>query len=177
MDRKTDRKRRRAPDAAGGPRWAPGSGLGRAVSAALVLGLAGLATTACTREAQVESEPSPEATRTEWRATISPQGADGHGGTATATVNASGTRVTVNLRSGSGGEHPWHVHRGTCGSGGGIVGAANAYPILEPDDMGDATATANISVRLSPGESYHVNIHQSPTQTGTIVGCGELRPA
>lgn len=151
------------------------AGIALATSMAImVLGLA-----ACgSREAQVESEPPAEAAASaEWTATIRATGmGPGHTGSATVTTTASGTRARVELSGGSGGgTHPWHIHRGACGSGGEIVGGATAYPVLEPDATGYATATARLDVRLQPGESYHINIHQSPQRTGEIVACGELR--
>lgn len=112
---------------------------------------------------------------TAWSADIRAVGSPGHSGTATAVPMADGTHVTARLSGGSGGgEHPWHVHRGTCGSNGPIVGAASDYPVLRPDAQGDATAEAHINVALDPGGSYYVNIHQAPDDLGTIVGCGPL---
>lgn len=129
------------------------------------------------REAQVESEPGVEAAAAEWTATIRATEAGGHGGTATATSGeAGGTRATVRLSGGSGGgTHPWHIHRGACGSGGDIVGNPGAYPVLRPDAGGNATETATLNVTLDPADSYHINIHQSPERSNIIVACGELR--
>ena len=84
------------------------------------------------------------------------------------TVNA-----TVNgLRSG--GTHPWHVHEGTCGTGGPIVGPADAYPPLRPGSDGRATASATLRVSLNEARDYHVNVHLSPSQLGTIIACGDF---
>ena len=90
----------------------------------------------------------------------------GHDGT-------TGVSVTVG-RAPSGGTHPWHIHRGTCGSGGPIVGDAGAYPALRPGADGNASATANLMVGLDPAQDYYVNVHASPSDLGTIVACGEL---
>src|SRR5512138_547660 len=30
-----------------------------------------------------------------------------------------------------GGRHPWHVHRGQCGADQGVLGPADAYPVLK----------------------------------------------
>jgi hypothetical protein len=75
----------------------------------------------------------------------------------------------------SGATHPWHIHRGTCASGGPIVGDPAAYPALQVGANGNATASATIRVGLEAGQSYHVNVHQSPQNLGTIVGCTDLR--
>lgn len=85
------------------------------------------------------------------------------------------TAVTVRVEDATpGSEHPWHVHRGRCGSGGGIVGDASDYPPLEIGDEGSARAVATIDVQLVDDDPYHVNVHLSPQAMGTIVACGEL---
>ena len=111
-----------------------------------------------------------------WTAAIRAVGGSGHSGSATAAPMDGGTHVTVNLLGGSGGgAHPWHVHEGVCESNGPIVGAASAYPVLQPDASGNATASAHLNVPLDPDGSYYVNVHQSANQLDVIVGCGELR--
>lgn len=150
---------------------------GGLLAAALTAAVFGL--TACSaREAEVESEPPAEGmAMADWTATIRSLEDDGHDGTASATVLPDGrTRVTVTLSGGSGGgDHPWHVHRGTCGSDGEIVGDPEAYPTLRPDMEGDASETATIDTSLDPSGSYYINVHQSPERLDEIVGCGELR--
>lgn len=71
--------------------------------------------------------------------------------------------------------HPWHVHRGTCATGGSIVGDAGAYPPLQVGGNGEARAEATIAVGLDEEGQYHVNIHRSPSQMGQIVACGNLQ--
>lgn len=96
------------------------------------------------------------------------------GGTAQASAGAGGTTVTVDIRGAvPGARLPWHIHRGTCGSNGPIVGAANAYPMLMVTSTGRATATATIATNIEDGD-YYVNIHASPDNLATIVACGEL---
>jgi hypothetical protein len=112
----------------------------------------------------------------DWSATVEPRG----GSEVRANVRAGSapgqTAVAINLVGGAGGgAHPWHIHRGTCATGGAIVGEANAYPILRPTSAGAANATALIRVQLVPGEAYHVNVHRSAEQLGQIIGCGDLR--
>lgn len=112
-----------------------------------------------------------------WTSDILALGGHGHSGRASAEAMGGGTHVTVFLTGGSaGGVHPWHVHEGVCESNGPIVGAAAAYPPLQPDASGNANAEAHLEVALEPGGSYYVNIHQSASDLGTVVGCGQLRP-
>ena len=65
------------------------------------------------------------------------------------------------------------MHYGSCGNDQGIVGDANAYPMLRPTN-GTATVSATIAMPLDPTRSYFINIHQSPTDLPTIVACGAL---
>lgn len=112
----------------------------------------------------------------EWGATVeSRSGSDVRANVRAATAPGQ-TAVSINLAGGqSGGTHPWHIHTGTCANSGGIVGAASAYPPLQPGSNGAASAIAHVAVQLVPGENYHVNVHRSPQALGEIVGCGDLR--
>lgn len=91
---------------------------------------------------------------------------EGFAGTTAAAITIAGAT--------SGARHPWHVHSGTCGSGGAIMGDAGAYPVLTVGAGGNASASANLAVGLDDDASYHVNVHRSPSELGTIVACGNL---
>lgn len=96
-------------------------------------------------------------------------------GSARAVASVGRTVVTVNVQNGRSGDvHPWHVHRGTCGSGGGIVGSAGDYPQLALDGEGKDREVATLGIQLSDDDDYHVNVHLSPQAMGTIVACGAL---
>lgn len=119
--------------------------------------------------------PDMNVDRTTWMATIEPTSDAGHGGSATVWLEGDQTVARVTLTHGSaGGHHPWHIHRGTCGSGGGVVGSGSDYPQLHPASDADAVATARLNVVLDENASYYINIHQSSSAMGTIVGCGNL---
>jgi hypothetical protein len=112
----------------------------------------------------------------EWNAEVQPRDDSGVRATVRAASGPGQTAVAINLAGGEvGGTHPWHIHRGTCATGGAIVGNPAAYPPLRPTSAGAATATAHIRVQLVPGEDYHVNVHRSPEQLGQILACGNLR--
>jgi hypothetical protein len=112
----------------------------------------------------------------EWNATVEPTAGNEARANVRAVTAPGQTAIAINLAGGAGGAaHPWHIHRGSCGSGGAVVGAMNAYPLLRPNSAGAATATALIRVQLVPGESYHVNVHQSEQAMNQIIACGELR--
>lgn len=113
---------------------------------------------------------------TEWTATVQPRaGTDVRANFSASSVTGV-TSAAINMIGGTpGGTHPWHIHEGTCGSGGPIVGEADAYPALRPNSAGGATATARVRTQLVGGRDYHVNIHRSPQALNEIIGCGNLR--
>jgi hypothetical protein len=112
-----------------------------------------------------------------WKANITGRGQwTGASGTATARVEGDNTLATLVL-SGlpQGGPYPWHVHDGTCETGGPIVGDANAYPPLMVGADGRAEANARLlNLKLNEAKKYHVNVHRSPSDLATIIACGEL---
>jgi hypothetical protein len=75
-----------------------------------------------------------------------------------------------------GGQHPWHVHRGQCGSDKGIFGPADAYPPLKIEGDGRASATASLPVPYPKTGEYFVNVHASAKNMSTTVACGNLAP-
>jgi Cu/Zn superoxide dismutase len=111
-----------------------------------------------------------------WQATLeSRTGFEGVGGTAFVTTTATASTATVNLTGATaGGIHPWHIHTGTCASGGPILGDATAYAALQPASNGQDARTATIDVVLQTTQSYFINVHASPQDLGTIVACGDL---
>ena len=98
-------------------------------------------------------------------------------GTATVHSMAPGqTMVEVQLSGAtSGATYPWHIHNGSCSDGmTPIVGSAQLYTALGASGDGTASVTTTIPVTLDPAQRYHVNVHASPTDMGTIVACGDL---
>lgn len=69
---------------------------------------------------------------------------------------------------------PWHIHAGTCGSGGGIVGPATAYTPLVVGADGTAEVTVRLPFSTPTQGEFHVNVHKSPSEPGVIVLCGPL---
>ena len=140
---------------------------------------------ACSRTVKVETDPAsgkadvdiqaPNVPET-YSGTINSVGGSGISGTATGTTARDSVHVTVNLSGGQpGATYPWHVHEGTCSdSGPPIVGPAGAYPPLVAGADGKATATAHVPAGLNEAKNYIINIHASPTNLGTIVGCGDF---
>jgi hypothetical protein len=69
---------------------------------------------------------------------------------------------------------PWHLHDGTCATGGPITGDANAYSALSAGVDGKAQANATIGLKLNEAQKYHINVHRSAVDLATIIACGNL---
>lgn len=111
----------------------------------------------------------------DWQASVAPQANFSVRGTAKAQSVGVGTGVNIAINGATpGSQHPWHVHRGRCGDNGPIVGSATAYPVLSVAPDGTSSANATISTALNERDTYYVNVHRSPSDLGTIVGCGNL---
>jgi hypothetical protein len=125
------------------------------------------------------SASSPAGASVPWRATLQPMNGSNITGSATVTpASTSAMTATVNISGATAGDvHPWHVHNGTCATGGGVVGPGSAYTPLTVAAGGSASSTASIPAVLDATQKYHVNIHKSPTDMGTIVACGDLAPS
>lgn len=113
-----------------------------------------------------------------WTATLAPNvGYSGLTGTATVRqdVGAQSFDASASIRGDTpGAVRPWHVHFGNCATGGDIVGGDLTYPRLIVDASGAADASVTIPVALDPVAQYHVNVHLSDAQLGTIIACGDL---
>lgn len=124
------------------------------------------------------TEPEPEDDEFEWIATL--QGLEGwqHLSGEAGFVWLEGTAQFTAAASISGDEpgavRPWHVHHNTCAEGGGIVGADGDYPRLTVGEDGTATATATVPIPVDLTASYHVNVHLSEEEMGTVLACGDL---
>jgi hypothetical protein len=70
---------------------------------------------------------------------------------------------------------PWHVHLGTCDTGGPIVGTDAAYPRLSTGLDGTSAVAVTIrGIALDPNVAYHINIHESELYFTTLIACGDL---
>jgi hypothetical protein len=94
-------------------------------------------------------------------------------GTKDSTETTAHVEIT---NSAPGGQHPWHVHLGQCGNDRGILGEANAYPVLKVGGNGKADADAKLNIPTPRGGQYFINVHASAANMGTIVACGNLAP-
>jgi hypothetical protein len=139
---------------------------------------------ACGGRQPVEIDPDAQSMATRWNGTLSspPELAGvsqitGHGWMAADPKQQGQTRAYVEISNAvPGGLHPWHVHRGQCGTDQGILGPADAYKPLKVEGNGKASASAELSIPLPRAGSYFINVHASTRNLSTIVACGNLAP-
>jgi hypothetical protein len=110
-----------------------------------------------------------------WEAVLeSRPGSDVVGG-AVALSASERTRVTAGIRQAGAGESlPWHIHAGSCETGGAILGDPTAFPPLEVGADGRAEAWTMLSYGLHPDQPYHVKVHRSSEDLATVLACGDL---
>ena len=75
-----------------------------------------------------------------------------------------------------GGQHPWALHRGRCGSDEGLIGSESTYPILTVDAKGNASAAASVTQMMPTSGDYFFQILASPQNRSTVIACGNLAP-
>jgi hypothetical protein len=152
-------------------------------SATVVLGGA-LLLAACGGRRAVEIDPEEQLVGTRWNATLATPAqlagatqvrGTGWWGAERGEPTRSRARVEI-TNAVPGGDHPWHVHQGQCGTNGPVVGPGTAYRSLEVDDDGKATATADLPLPLPTSGQYSINVHASANNMGTIIACGNLAP-
>jgi hypothetical protein len=131
--------------------------------------LAGCAVTAFT-----QAGAHPAIDLADWSASFDSEVHPGMHGELIARETADQTEVTLKLTGAPPDSTlPWHIHEGKCGPGE-IVGGADAYTPMVPAADSSATSTATLPLVLDETKDYHVNVHASPTDMGTIVACGDL---
>ena len=146
--------------------------------------LLALALAACGGGGGIEIDPNRELVGTRWNAVLAtPEqlaGAvqvKGMGWMAGEEDDTTETLAFVTVQNAvPGGEHPWHVHLGQCGSDRGILGPADAYEPLRVGGNGQAEAKAELPLPVPIAGQYFINVHASRNNMGTIIACGNLAP-
>jgi len=99
-----------------------------------------------------------------------------HGTAMVHSMAAGQQTVELQISGGTpGATYPWHIHTGSCSDGmTPVVGNGSLYTALGTSGDGTASLTATLPITLDANQRYHVNVHASPTDMGTIVACGDL---
>ena len=87
------------------------------------------------------------------------------------------TVVSVSIsNAAAGGVHPWAVHQGTCGNDQGMFGEGSNYAPLRVNSDGTASAKTTLRDATPKSGNYFVEVLASPSNTGTVIACGNLAP-
>ncbi|MGH7510268.1 MAG: hypothetical protein ACREMZ_12480 [Gemmatimonadales bacterium] len=146
--------------------------------------LCALAVTSCGGRQPVELSPNRQQVATRWNGTLStpPEllgiiDIRGSAWMGPEENNPERARAHVEIANAvPGGVHPWHVHRGQCGSDQGILGPADAYKPIEIQGNGRASSDAVLPIPPPKAGDFFVNVHASARNMGTTVACGNLAP-
>lgn len=85
------------------------------------------------------------------------------------------TQITVNYKDDvAGAVRPWHVHVGSCEKSGPVFADRSAYTPLSVKSDGTAASKSTQKIALPESGEYYVNIHESASNMGKIVACGNL---
>jgi hypothetical protein len=98
-------------------------------------------------------------------------------GIATMSAGEGGNTTVVNMTlGGPRGTYTWHIHEGSCGNVGVVMGDKSNYPPVPVGDSGQITFRTNLNFYPPAGGNYAVVVRQGsdPTQEGNIVACGNL---
>jgi len=157
--------------------------IARASAAAAIVGvLAACATsgtqTAPSGGASASSAPAASVSgQPVWRGMLMPMSGSTVSGTvAVRPISDAQTQATVTLAGGTAGAvYPWHIHSGSCGQAGPIVGPPTAYTSLSVNADGTSTVVVTLPFATPTSGAYYVNVHASPSDMGTIVSCADLK--
>jgi hypothetical protein len=119
-----------------------------------------------------------------WRAALLPAADSGIYGDAV--VQQVGerqwSRVTISVRgSHDGAIHVWHIHQGSCGEDGPVVGTIAGYTPIPVGGAGESQLIAEMPIVLVPGQTYFVHVFQPASYAASgemrIAACGTLLPS
>ena len=141
----------------------------------LTTGCVRTATQEATGDVDVDIE-SPTKRGEDWHGKMLGKGNwSGLSGDVQALVLEGRTSVTVAITGAQpGAVLPWHIHEGTCETGGEIVGGHDSYMPMIVGSDGRGSANAQINVGLDEAKDYFVSFHASQNEMATIVACGDI---
>ena len=115
-----------------------------------------------------DTAAAPEAAARTMRVDLNELNGSGMSGTATLTEAANGTMVSLQV-DGASGDHPVHIHFGSCANLGEI-----AAPLSDIDANGESETLVDLTLdELTSGE-YAINAHESVEQITNYVACGDI---
>lgn len=103
---------------------------------------------------------------------LSAQNGSGETGTAKVTDVAGGVSVVISLKGAPATAQPVHIHDGTCANLGGVV-----YPLKDVVGGSSTTMVKGTSVAALTQKPYAINAHESASNLGKYVACGNIKIA
>lgn len=104
---------------------------------------------------------------------IAAQSGSNQTGTATLTAQGDKTQVVIALNGmPAGSQEPAHIHQGTCSK----LNPKPAYPLSTVSD-GQSATTVDVPLASLQTGQFAINVHQSTSNLGTYVACGNIPAA
>lgn len=103
--------------------------------------------------------------------TMTAQNASGENGTATLTPTPDGVQVVVSLKNAPAAAQPAHIHPGTCAN----LTPAPQYPLTSLANGTSTTLLKGVTMDQLLANPFAVNVHQSTSNLGTYVSCGDIK--
>ena len=101
---------------------------------------------------------------------LSQQNGSGESGTATLTQAGSDVTVVISLKGAPATTpQPAHIHDGTCANLKGVV-----YPLTSVVNGASTTTVKETTIDKLLGGPYAINVHESATNLGKYVACGNI---
>jgi hypothetical protein len=113
----------------------------------------------------------------DWKGTVTGMGQFAQAtGTASAAVLNGQTSISLRVNGlRPGGQHPWRVNEGACGTTGALFGDASLYGTIQVSEQGVAEGSARVGGSLNEAKRYQVRLLASPVDTATVVACANLK--
>lgn len=101
---------------------------------------------------------------------LSAQNASGENGTATLTQMGADVKVVIAIKGGPATTpQPAHIHDGTCANLKGVV-----YPLTNVVGGKSTTTVKGVTIDKLLGGTYAINVHESASNLGKYVSCGNI---
>jgi CHRD domain len=104
--------------------------------------------------------------------TMGAQNGSGESGTAVLTQTGADLTVVLDIKGAPATAQPAHIHTGTCAKLGGVV-----YPLTSVTGGKSTTVVKGVTIDKLLGASYAINVHESASNLGKYVSCGDITKA
>lgn len=98
------------------------------------------------------------------------QNGSGETGTATLAQEGDDIVVTVSMKNPTSPTQPIHIHPGTCAN----LNPKPQYPLKNLSDGSSTTTLSNLKLSALETGGFAINVHDSPTDIGKYVACGDI---